>query len=67
MASVYSLVKLLRLGSAATALYLQGKESYVVITEVIFYTFINTLKFLIIFFTIWYWKHNYLTDQSEKT
>jgi len=40
MASVYSLVRLLWLGSAAMALYVQGKESYVVITKVKFYTFI---------------------------
>jgi len=45
MASVYSLVRLLQLGNAAMAFYVQGKESYVVITKVKFYTFINAHKF----------------------
>jgi hypothetical protein len=45
MASVYSLVGLLQLGSRAMALYIQGKESYIVIIKVKFSTFIDTCKF----------------------
>ena len=67
MASVYSLVRLLQLGSRAVALHVQGKESYIVIIKVKFSTCIDTRKFWITFFTIWYRKHNYLTDQSEET
>jgi hypothetical protein len=67
MASLCSLVRLLCLGSGAMALYVQGKESYVVIIEVKFYTFVYTYKFYITFFNIWYRKHNCLTDQSEET
>jgi len=39
MASVYSLVRLLQLGSRAVALYVQGKESYVLIIKVKFFYF----------------------------
>jgi hypothetical protein len=45
MASVYSLARLVQLESRAMALYVQGKESYVVIIKVKFSTFTDTHKF----------------------